>query len=114
MQVNISTRHGHLSAQSQAKITEKVEKLTRFHDRLTAAEITVNLENEEHPSLEIQVTAERAGRFVASGSADQLMGAVDTVVHKLEQQLRKHKEKVTDHKRQSGKRVATEPEVEPE
>lgn len=112
MQVNISTRHGHLSAQSQEKISEKVSKLTRYHDRLSAAEVTIDLENEEHPELEIQITAEKAGRFVASGGADQLMTAVDAVVHKLEQQLRKHKEKQTDHKRQSGKRLATEPGVD--
>lgn len=112
MQVNISTRHGHLSSQSQAKISDKVIKLSRFHDRITAAEVTVDLENEEHPSVEIQVTAERAGRFVASENADQLMAAVDAVLHKLEQQLRKHKEKRTDQKRHGGKRVAAEPEGE--
>lgn len=98
MQMNISTRHGHLSPQTQEKINEKVAKLTRFHERLTVAEITVDLENTERPSVEIQVTAEKAGQFVASTSAEQLLAAVDMVVHKLEQQLRKHKEKVTDHR----------------
>jgi putative sigma-54 modulation protein len=114
VQVNISTRHGHLSSPSQAKISQKVLKLARFHDRITVAEVTVDLENEEQPGVEIQVTAERAGRFVASESADQLMAAVDAVVHKLEQQLRKNKEKRTDQKRHGGKRVVAEPEGEVE
>jgi putative sigma-54 modulation protein len=112
VQVNISTRHGHLSSQSQQKISDKVLKLARFHDRLTSAEVTVDLENEEHPSVEVQVTAERAGQFVARDTAEQLMAAVDAVVHKLEQQLRKHKEKRTDQKRHGGKRVAAEPEAD--
>jgi putative sigma-54 modulation protein len=111
VQVKISTRHGHLSTPTQDKINEKVAKLTRYHERLTAAEITVDLENEMQPAVEIQVTAEKAGRFVASGSADQLLPAVDAVVHKLEQQLKKHKEKVTDH-RIPGRRVAAD--LEPE
>ena len=37
MQINISTRHGQLSAATQDKIREKASKLTRFHERLTAA-----------------------------------------------------------------------------
>ena len=114
MQFNISTRHGHLSPQSQEKIQEKVTKLTRFHERLTAVEVTVDLENEERPALEIQVTAERAGRFVASASGDQLMPLVDSVVQKIEQQLRKHKEKATDRHRQGNRRFSAEPEVESE
>ncbi len=114
VQFNISTRHGHLSPQSQQKIEEKVAKLTRFHERLSAVEVTIDLENEERPNLEIQVTAERAGRFVASGSGDQLMPLVDVVVQKIEQQLRKHKEKATDRHRQGNRRVAVEPEAEAE
>jgi putative sigma-54 modulation protein len=111
VQFNISTRHGHLSPQSQTKIQDKISKLTRFHERLTAVEVTIDLENEERPALEIQVTAERAGPFVASGTGDQLMPLVDAVVQKLEQQLRKHKEKVTDRHRQGNRHVPVEPEV---
>jgi putative sigma-54 modulation protein len=105
VQVNISTRHGHLGTTTQAKVTEKVSKLTRYHERLTVAEVTVDLENEEQPSLEIQVTAEKAGKFVASASAEQLMTALDTVLHKLEQQLKKHKEKSADHHHATVKRA---------
>ena len=36
MQTNISARHGHLSSSTQERITEKVEKLNRYFDRLTA------------------------------------------------------------------------------
>jgi putative sigma-54 modulation protein len=105
VQVNISTRHGHLGTTTQEKITEKVEKLTRFHERLTAIEVTVDLGNEEQPSLEIQITAEKAGKFVASASAEQLLTALDTVMHKLEQQLKKHKEKAGDHHHSTVKRA---------
>ena len=77
-----------------------------------AVEVTVDLENEERPSLEIQVTAERAGRFVASDTGDQLMPLLDSVVQKIEQQLRKHKEKATDRHRQPNRHVSVEPEPE--
>ena len=108
MQINMATRHGHLSEKTQVKFTEKVSKLTRFHDRLTTAEVTVDLKDEERPHVEIQITAEKAGSFRASEQADQLMTALDSVVHKLEQQLRKHKEKITDRHRQSTRRAVAE------
>ena len=108
MQINLATRHGHLSEKTQNKISEKISKLTRFHDRLTTAEITVDLKDEECPKIEVQIAAKKAGRFLASEDAGQLMTALDSVVHKLEQQLRKHKERVTDRHRQSARRTVAE------
>lgn len=105
MQVRVATRHGHLSDASQARISEKVEKLLRFFERLTAIEVVIDLENEERPSVEIQVSAEHKHDFIASDQSDNLMGSVDAVVQKLEQQLRKYKEKVQGrHRNQDPKR----------
>ena len=113
MQISISTRHGQLSPSTQEKISEKILKLTRFHDRLSSAQATVELKGEERAALEIQITAEKAGRFVAASEADNVMAALDVVIHKLEQQLKKHKEKITDH-RTPVRRIEPEPEPEPE
>ncbi|MDG2382822.1 MAG: ribosome-associated translation inhibitor RaiA [Pirellulaceae bacterium] len=112
MQINISTRHGHLSSQSQEKITEKVTKLTRFHERLSSTTVTVDLENEERPDVEIQVTAEKAKRFVASSQSENLMGAVESVINKIEQQLKKDKEKRSTHRNQGRRNLETESESE--
>ena len=48
MQINISARHGHLSDATRGKITAKVEKLARLFERLTAIEVTVDLEHEQN------------------------------------------------------------------
>lgn len=112
MQINISTRHGQLSAATQEKITEKVSKLTRYHERISAAVVTVDLNGEDHVAVEIQITVDRAGRFVASDNSGTLMTSVDASVHKLEQQLKKHKEKFTD-RRNAGRRTTVESESEP-
>ncbi len=93
MLINISTRHGHLSEASQQKIREKVSKLERFHDRLTSIEVTVNLEHEDSPEVEIQVSAERKHDFVAAQRSSELMSCLDAVVHKVEQQIKKYKER---------------------
>ncbi len=98
MQINVSARHGQLSPASQSKIAAKVTRLKRYFDRLTALNITVDLQNTALPSVEIVASAEHFHDMVSHEHAAQLWRSVDGAVQKLEQQLRKHKEKVRDHK----------------
>jgi putative sigma-54 modulation protein len=117
VQVRISARHGHLSAATQDKITEKVTKLSRFFDRVTAIDVTVNLEHRESVEVEVRVSAEHTPVFVASERAGELFASLDGVVRKLEQQLRKHKEKIQAVHRQPGRKqieVPLEPEADNE
>ncbi|MBN2474943.1 MAG: ribosome-associated translation inhibitor RaiA [Pirellulales bacterium] len=104
MQIKISTRHGHVSEETQAKITSKMEKLTRFFDRLTTIEVTVDLEHRDNPSVDLRVSAEHKHDFVATVRSGELMASVDNVIDKMEQQLRKYKERVQDRHRSSAPR----------
>ena len=101
MQIRITARHGQLSEVTRAKLTAKVEKLAKMFERLTSIEVTVDLEHTEKPVVEICVSAEHKHDFVAKESADEMWAAVDGTIHKLEQQLRKYKEKVQERHRQS-------------
>lgn len=104
MQIRISTRHGGISEATQSRIRAKVERLTRLFDRLTAIEVTIDLERRDEPSVDLRVSAEHKHDFVASNRSDDLMGSIDQVVHKLEQQLRKYKQKIQNRHRSSGNR----------
>jgi putative sigma-54 modulation protein len=104
VQIEISTRHGHVSEQTQAKITTKLEKLTRFFDRISAIEVTIDLEHREAPSVDLRVSAKHKHDFLATDQSENLMAAIDNVVEKMEQQLRKYKQKVQDRHRGSGQR----------
>ena len=105
MQIKISARHGHLSEQTQEKITKKLEKLSRFFERLTAIEITVNLEHRDTPTVDLRVSAEHKHDFRATSRSDSLAASVDAVLDKMEQQLRKYKQKVQERHRSSGSRM---------
>jgi putative sigma-54 modulation protein len=106
VQINISTRHGHVSDATRAKITAKLEKLSRLFERLTAIELTIDLEHEDDPQVDLKVSAEHKHDFVATDRAGSLMASLDNSIHKLEQQLRKYKEKVLDRHRVPGNRQA--------
>ena len=102
MQISISARHGHLSDATREKITAKVERLARLFERLAAIEVTVDLEHENDPCVDVRVSAEHKHDFVAAERGVSLMGALDGSIHKVEQQLRKYKEKVQNHHRPGG------------
>jgi putative sigma-54 modulation protein len=105
VQINISARHGHLSAETQDKIREKLEKLRRLSDRVSAIEATVDLEHVESPSIELRLSVERNDDFIAAEASTSVMAALDGAIHKIEQQLRKHKDKRRDRRSQSLGRV---------
>jgi putative sigma-54 modulation protein len=81
-----------------------LEKLSRLFDRLTAIEVTIDLERREEPSVDLRVSAEHKHDFVATSRSDDLLGSTDQVIHKLEQQLRKYKEKIQNRHRSPGNR----------
>jgi putative sigma-54 modulation protein len=110
VQTSISTRHGHLSDETQARIKEKLEKLNRLYDRLSAIEVTVDLEHRDAPDVDLRVSAKHKHDFVAVCQGTELMAAIDDVVEKMEQQLRKYKQKVQDRHRAPGRREMEIPE----
>jgi putative sigma-54 modulation protein len=114
VQTSISTRHGHLSDETQDKIKEKLEKLSRLYDRLSAIEVTVDLEHRDAPDVDLRVSAKHKHDFVAVCQGVELMAAIDDVVEKMEQQLRKYKQKVQDRHRGPGRRQVEAPELEEE
>lgn len=104
VQINISARHGHISEATQEKVREKLEKLPRIYDRITAIELTIDLEHREMPRIDLKVSAKHTPEFLASSMTDNLLSSIDNVVEKMEQQLRKYKGKMQDRHRGPGRR----------
>ena len=112
MQINVTMRHGHLNEETQERVTNKVEKLTRFFERLTAIEVVVDLKDTSKPRVDINVSAEHKHDFVAHDQADNVLTAVESAVHKMEQQLRRYKEKVQERGRDpNARRVEATPDA---
>lgn len=101
MQVAITCRHGSISSSTQEYMTRKAEKLLTYFDRVTSIAITINFSN-GNSTAEILVDAEHRHDLVATETAEEATAAFDLALHKMEQQLRKYKEKIQDHKRGPG------------
>jgi len=86
-----------LDAEQHRYLHEKAEKLLKYFSRLMAIEVAVD--HVKHAwEIEILVSAEHKHDFVAREAGATPEAAMDACVHKIEQQLRKYKERVQNHK----------------
>jgi len=108
VEIKVTARHGSLSESTQEAMKAKVAKLPRFFDRTTGIQILVDLEHTDTPKVEIIVSAEETNDFFASDTGSNVIVALDSTISKIEQQLKKHKEKLIgnrnrDHKLSGGR-----------
>jgi len=96
MQITVSVRRGSVASITTEKIQTKVEKLVRFYDRISSAEVTIDLEVRENPALTLLLKVEPKKELVVQSQAGELFASLDEALKKMEQQLKKFKEKMTD------------------
>ncbi|HBH55001.1 MAG TPA: ribosome-associated translation inhibitor RaiA [Planctomycetaceae bacterium] len=98
MQIAISCKHGHLDKEQQDYVSRKAEKLLTYFERVTAIQVTFSFDDHRVRS-EILVDAEHKHNFVAFDLGEAVIPTFDSALHKMEQQIRKYKEKIQDHRR---------------
>ena len=98
MQVAITCRHGNIQPDVNDYISRKSEKLLTYFERVTAIQVTFDFDG-ERVNTEILVDAEHKHNFVAHADGDDAGPTFDQAFHKMEQQIRKYKEKLQDHRR---------------
>ena len=96
MQITLSVRRGSITSPNTEKIQAKVEKLARFYDRITSAEVVVDLEDRNNPNLTLLLKVEPKKELVVQSQAGELFASLDEALKKMEQQLKKFKDKLTD------------------
>ncbi|MCQ2265171.1 MAG: HPF/RaiA family ribosome-associated protein [Bacteroidales bacterium] len=95
MNITISAIKFKADQKLEAFITDKVEKLSKIHDGIIGAEVTLKLENTDKPEnkeVEIRVMI-KGNDAIASKIAKTFEEATDLTVEALKKQLLKNKEK---------------------
>lgn len=98
MQVAIAARHGELRSDLQSVIEEKAQKLLTYFERLSSIEVTIDFSG-GRVKAEILVDAEHHDNFVSHEDGEDVLACFHAALHKMEQQLRRYKEKLQDHRR---------------
>lgn len=95
MQISISGQHMDITESLHNHVSEKVEKIARHFDHVTKTNVVLHVEKTRHIA---EATVNTKGAMIhASSTADDMYSAIDSMVHKLDRQVIKHKEKLTDH-----------------
>jgi putative sigma-54 modulation protein len=99
MQVNITFRHLEPTEALKTHAKEKVEHVQRYIDRPSGAHVVLYVENLVHHA---DITM-KAGSFLVRGQAKSpdMYASIDQAAEKLERQLKKHKDRLKDHKAQA-------------
>lgn len=97
MQVKVTSRHGTVRQDAHDHIVSKAEKLLTYFERVTQITVTVDFQHEA-ARVEVLVDAEHRHDFVAADEHAEVTAAFDSALHKVEQQIRKYKEKVQNHR----------------
>lgn len=101
MQIIISGRHCTLDEPFKQFANARVEKLTRFYDRITEIDVVVE-PIRGRSEVEIIVRADHNHRFFAKETHPDPQAALDLVAKDIEKQLARHKERHRNHKHPEG------------
>ncbi len=100
MQISITGQQMDITAALRDYIENKFQRLERHFDQMTNVHIILSVEKERHKA-EATISVTRNELF-ADTEQESMYAAIDELMDKLDRQLKKHKEKMTDHHRNEG------------
>lgn len=100
MQLNLTGHHVDITDALRDYVTTKLERLERHFDHVTNVHVILSVEKMRQKA---EATINMKGNNIFAECEDENMyAAIDALIDKLDSQVRKHKEKVTDHRRTEG------------
>jgi putative sigma-54 modulation protein len=103
MQLNLTGHHVEITEPMRDYVQSKMARIERHFDHVTVVHCILTVDKLRHRA---EATVNLAGGQVfAEAIEENMYAAIDGMVDKLDRQVRKHKEKLTDHHaRENGKR----------
>ncbi len=96
MQITTTFRHMESSEALKSYVEEKLERVQKYIDEPIVAQVFLTVEKIRHMA-EITITA-KGITIKASEETNDMYAAIDSVLDKIERQLRRYKEKIKEHK----------------
>ncbi|MFQ5642130.1 MAG: ribosome hibernation promoting factor [Thiogranum sp.] len=100
MQIDVTGHHVELTDPLRNYVNEKFERLERHFDHVTDVHVVLSVEKLRHTAeATIHISG---GKLFADSTNEDMYAAIDSLTDKLDRQIKKHKEKLTDHHRSEG------------
>lgn len=100
MQLTISGHHLNVTPPLKKYVADKLERIKRHFDHVSNTSVVLQVEKTRH--LAEATINTRGTTLHANAEADDMYAAIDALASKLDRQIRKHKDKRTDHHRNGG------------
>jgi len=100
MQTTISGQHMDVTPALKEYIESKMERLERHFDHVSNSNVVLHVEKTRHCAE--GTVATKGTTLHANAQAEDMYAAIDAMVDKLDNQVRKQKGKHTDHHRNGG------------
>ncbi|MBI3562722.1 MAG: ribosome-associated translation inhibitor RaiA [Gammaproteobacteria bacterium] len=101
MQLSVTGHHVEITPPLQTYVANKFERLERHFDHVTNVHVVLTVEKLRHKA---EATVHISGADVFADAIDgDMYAAIDLLADKLDRQIKKHKEKLTDHHRSEGR-----------
>lgn len=95
MQIDITGHHVDVTPALRAYVTEKMQRLVRHFDQVSTIHVILNVEKLQQRA---EATVNAGGRkLFAVESAMDMYASIDGLVDKLDRQVRRYKERITNH-----------------
>jgi putative sigma-54 modulation protein len=110
MQVNLTGHHVEITPALRDYVSSKLERLERHFDHVTNVHVVLSVEKLRHKA---EATFSITGNnLFANAEEEDMYAAIDALADKLDRQIKKHKEKLTDHHRTEGASLKNTSEAE--
>lgn len=96
MQINLTGHHMDITPAIRSFVQEKFERLERHFDHITNIHVILTVEKERQKA-EATLHVSK-GKIFAVAKHEDMYAAIDMLIDKLDRQVIKHKEKLSDHK----------------
>ena len=104
MNINITGHHIEVTPAIHDYVVNKLDRVIRHFDHVTSVHVILSVAKLRQKA---EVTLHVKGKDIYADASDgDLYAAIDKLVDKLDRQVVKHKEKVSDHSR--DKRITTQ------
>ncbi len=101
MQIELSGQHIEITDSLRDYVNNKFERLERHFDHVTNVHAVLSVEKlRQKAEATIHVSG---GNLFAEAENEDMYAAIDALTDKLDRQIKKHKEKLTDHHRSDGR-----------
>lgn len=100
MNISLSGHHVEITPALRAYLTNKLERIQRHFDHVMDMTVVLSVEKLRQKA---EATLHVSGASLHADAEDgDMYAAIDALADKLDRQIKKHKEKLTDHHRSEG------------